>query len=884
MRFATGSPRHERPSPARGCARWRSCRRPASPTATSSLPCWVTSIDGDDGVLHAARRAVVHASRGGRSGECREEARPRRGAAHRPTMPVVWQMRQAFTFRSGVAHGSIGTCARSASAVARACARAPRRLRRRSQSGAATPARRRTAHGCACADACAAARPRLVPGCRRHARRGACRMRRPRRFGGGAVLARRADLRRHSTDAIVTATRAGLAARRSPPAALHDAAAVTIGRSTYSSAAATASSQLDTIVAGRSRAPAPRRRSAACPRRSSDQAGAAIGRTAYIVGGYTGTRWLDTIVAWQPGRARARRRAPAAHAPLCGGRRRAATGSSSPAARSRTGRRAMPCTHYVPVDRTRLAVGRLPAPTTHAAAATLGSTPYVVGGRGASSGTPTAGSSASTPPANGASVAGPLGRPLSDLAAVGTPRGILVARRPADATSGTVADLTELVPGVAGAVGGCARRPPLATAERLRRRRAGNLSAVARTRAAARLRPEQRQQHRRRDRPAHVQDRRALRGRRAAAARRARLGPEDALRHERQRATASRRSTRRPASPGATIPVDDPYNMYFTPDGRYAIVVAERLQRLDFRDAHTFALHHSLDVPCRGVDHMDFSADGRYAIVSCEFSGQIAQGRRRAASASSARSSCGPGAVPQDVKLSPDGKVFYVADMTRRRLARSTATRFACCASCRPATARTASTRAATRATSTSRTAARARSRSSRSRTRRIVAHLAHPGGGSPDMGNVSADGKVLWLSGRYNAVVYAISTRTAACSRRSRSARGPHGVVRLAAARPLLARATPASCADDATEQRGGLPEDPCRSTRARAGGRARAARGSAPPGAHRSGSRSAKAQEEIDDAQRRARIQTRSCGYVSSEPRAACAAAAPTSASTSG
>ena len=51
--------------------------------------------------------------------------------------------------------------------------------------------------------------------------------------------------------------------------------------------------------------------------------------------------------------------------------------------------------------------------------------------------------------------------------------------------------------------------------------------------------------------------------------------------------------------PGATIPVADPYNMYFTPDGRFAIVVAERLDRLDFRDAHSFRLRNSLAVPCR---------------------------------------------------------------------------------------------------------------------------------------------------------------------------------------------------------------------------------------------------------------------------------------------
>ena len=80
----------------------------------------------------------------------------------------------------------------------------------------------------------------------------------------------------------------------------------------------------------------------------------------------------------------------------------------------------------------------------------------------------------------------------------------------------------------------------------------------------------------------------------------------------------------RTGRPGRPIPVEDPYNLYFTPDGRYAIVVAERLQRLDFRDPHTMRLVRSLAVPeCHGVDHMDFSADGRYAFASCEFAGRM---------------------------------------------------------------------------------------------------------------------------------------------------------------------------------------------------------------------------------------------------------------------
>src|SRR5580700_7608941 len=74
---------------------------------------------------------------------------------------------------------------------------------------------------------------------------------------------------------------------------------------------------------------------------------------------------------------------------------------------------------------------------------------------------------------------------------------------------------------------------------------------------------------------------------------------------------------------GKTIKIKDPYNMYYTPDGKFAIVVAERIHELHFRDAQTMRLVKQLPLPCRGVDHMDFSANGRYLIASCEFSGQM---------------------------------------------------------------------------------------------------------------------------------------------------------------------------------------------------------------------------------------------------------------------
>src|SRR5205807_10407775 len=118
---------------------------------------------------------------------------------------------------------------------------------------------------------------------------------------------------------------------------------------------------------------------------------------------------------------------------------------------------------------------------------------------------------------------------------------------------------------------------------------------------------------------------------------------------------------------GASVPVDDPYNLYFTPDGRFAIVVAERRRRLDFRDAHTLALVASLPVQCRGVDHMEFTADGRSAVATCEFSGQLLKldlaTRQIVGYLLLDPDGLGPRAMPQDIRAAPDGRVFYVADM-----------------------------------------------------------------------------------------------------------------------------------------------------------------------------------------------------------------------------
>ncbi len=234
----------------------------------------------------------------------------------------------------------------------------------------------------------------------------------------------------------------------------------------------------------------------------------------------------------------------------------------------------------------------------------------------------------------------------------------------------------------------------------------------------------------------------------------------------------------RTAKPRRPIPVQDPYNLYFTPDGRYAIVVAERLRRLDFRDAHTFRLHHSLVVPCMGVDHLDFSADGRFLLASCEFSGRVVKvDVRHERLLGVLDLPDGPAGMPQDVKLAPDGKLFYVADMHANGLWEIDGARLEVVGFLH--------TGAGVHGLYPSRDArflyATNRGEGSISvisfKTRRQVVKWWLPGGGSPDMGGVSADGKVLWLSGRYDAVVYAISTLNGRVLARIPVGRGPHGV-----------------------------------------------------------------------------------------------------------
>ncbi len=228
---------------------------------------------------------------------------------------------------------------------------------------------------------------------------------------------------------------------------------------------------------------------------------------------------------------------------------------------------------------------------------------------------------------------------------------------------------------------------------------------------------------------------------------------------------------------GPNIPVPDPYNMYFTPDGKSAIVVAEALQRLDFRDPHTFALQYSIPVSCAGVDHIDFSADLTTMVATCEFAGKLVEVDLKAHRVIGYLT---VGGKPQDIKLDPAGKTYYVADMVKNGVDLIDAATFRMVGFL--ATGPEAHGLYVSRDSKDMYVANRGGAAANGSvsvismATATIVATWPVPHG-TPDMGNVSADGKVLWLSGRRSKEVYAIDTGDGHIIARIPVGDEPHGL-----------------------------------------------------------------------------------------------------------
>ena len=250
---------------------------------------------------------------------------------------------------------------------------------------------------------------------------------------------------------------------------------------------------------------------------------------------------------------------------------------------------------------------------------------------------------------------------------------------------------------------------------------------------------------------------------------------------------------------GKPIDVPDSYNLYFTPDGKSAIMVAEAMRRLEFRDPHTMELQGYIATPrCAGINHADFSPDGSYAIFTCEYNNALAKidlvHHTLVDTLPLSR-----GGIPQDIRISPDGSAFLVADMLKDGLVIVEGDSFkevgfiATGVGAHGLYPSRDGTKLYVSNRGTHNLAGVKNGLGSVSvldfATMRVVANWTIPGGGSPDMGNLSADGKWLWLSGRYDGVIYAFNTarRLGEDDSRRRHAPRPH---RLAPAGSLLAGA----------------------------------------------------------------------------------------------
>ena len=271
---------------------------------------------------------------------------------------------------------------------------------------------------------------------------------------------------------------------------------------------------------------------------------------------------------------------------------------------------------------------------------------------------------------------------------------------------------------------------------------------------------------------------------------------------------------------GKPVRVDDPYNLYFTPDGKYAMVIAEARRRIDFRDPHTMSLVKSLRVDCKGLDHVEFTADNKYAIATCEFSGELVKidlaskgvtgyltldpaswekyvpqsikgmfgrGRRKKRGSNALAAMMKVPSMPQDIRSSPDGSRFYVADMKKNGVFVVDPVKFERIDFIPTGTgthgifpSRDGKLLYVTNRGWTTLAAGRHGPGSISvldPQTDSVIANWPIPGGGSPDMGNVTADGKELWVSGRYDDEVYVFDTKTGQLTHRIPVGREPHGL-----------------------------------------------------------------------------------------------------------
>ena len=487
------------------------------------------------------------------------------------------------------------------------------------------------------------------------------------------------------------------------------------------------------------------------------------------MGGYTGTSWLDTVVAFTPGRA-AR---VVGHLPV-GVRYAAVTavGASLVIAGGTLPNGTASRTVYL-FDTRRHTTRRIAsaAATTHAAAATLGDTAFIIGGHGSVLGSMSAAVIAIRPATGQVSAAGHLKLARSDLAAVTLGKQIVIA---GGMTAHGVTDrISALIPQARKRSGPTAAAPLNVYAAD----RPGALTGAARDARALVYVPNSQSN------TVDVIDQRTLKivDHYSVGALPQHVTPSYDLRTlyvDNDLANSLTPIDPRTGRPrGRPIPVTDPYNLYFTPGGRYAIVVAEARARLDFpkrarHEARSLAGYavprrrphglqrRRLDAACElrvlGLSSSPWTSNASASRVCCASRASAACPRT-----SSSRPTAGRSSWPTWPVAASGG---------------STHMPFACAVSSTPAPARTASTRVATRRDLYITNRAAGSVSVMRFATLRVVATWHIPNS-SPDMGGVSADGKTLWLSGRYRSEVYAIDTRTGRLRARIRVGAGPHGL-----------------------------------------------------------------------------------------------------------
>jgi YVTN family beta-propeller protein len=232
--------------------------------------------------------------------------------------------------------------------------------------------------------------------------------------------------------------------------------------------------------------------------------------------------------------------------------------------------------------------------------------------------------------------------------------------------------------------------------------------------------------------------------------------------------------------PGKLVDVQDVYNLYFTPDGRFAVVVAEYYQRLDFYDPATGERRESVSLPdCEGANHLDYTADGRTALIACEFNNSMVvldvEQRKQIRTFKLTQVKDG---MPQDTRLAPDGKRFYTADMMAGGVYvfNGDATKQIGFIPTGDGAHGIYFSRDAKRMFVTN------RGEGSVSVLDpvdgKVLEKWRIEGGGSPDMGALSPDGSQLWLSGRYDDVVYVLDTNNGHLIKKIKVGRGPHGLL----------------------------------------------------------------------------------------------------------